>query len=230
MDSSSMDMKDQKAASESLNSAQEECEQLRLENARLRNMLGIQNSTTREIATPETSVAEVFTPDKKIALFRSLIRGREDVYAVRWDGKNGRSGYAPAGAMDWRAIHAARPEVRKKIARKTRMLEPLSNNAIRNHLTGKVTIGIYPLLPDENCWFLAVDFDKKSWMADAAAFAVTCRRFQVPFAVDALGQETAAQQYEPQGELRPETSRHRAGRHLGKQLAHLSPKRRSRHY
>jgi superfamily II DNA or RNA helicase len=46
------------------------------------------------------------------------------------------------------------------------------------------TIGVYPLLPDETCWFLAVDFDKKSWMADAAAFAFTCRRFQVPVTVE----------------------------------------------
>jgi len=46
------------------------------------------------------------------------------------------------------------------------------------------TIGIYPLLPDETCWFLAVDFDKKCWMADAAAFAATCRRFEVPIAVE----------------------------------------------
>jgi hypothetical protein len=86
--------------------------------------------------------------------------------------------------MDWRAIHAARPEDRKKAARKTRMLQPLTDKAIRNHLIGKLTIGIYPLLPDETCWFLAVDFDKKSWMADAAAFAATCRRFRVPIAVE----------------------------------------------
>jgi hypothetical protein len=59
--------------------------------------------------------------------------------------------------MDWRAIHAARPEDRKKGARKTRMLHPLSDDAIRNHLTGKQTLGIYPLLPDETCWFLCGD-------------------------------------------------------------------------
>src|SRR5260370_16788865 len=64
------------------------------------------------------------------------------------------------------------------------MLQPLTDDAIRNHLTGKHTIGVYPLLPDDTCWFLAVDFDKKSWLIDAAAFAATCKRFQVPFAVE----------------------------------------------
>jgi superfamily II DNA or RNA helicase len=116
-------------------------------------------------------------------MFRSLFRGREDVYAVRWE-RNGKSGYSPACVMDWRAIHSARPEERKKIGRKTRSLLPLTDDAIRDHLTGKQTLGIYPLLPDETCQFLVADFDKKSWMADAAAFAEACRRFGVPVAVE----------------------------------------------
>ena len=36
--------------------------------------------------------------DEKIKLFRSLFREREDMYAVRWEGKNGKSGYSPACA------------------------------------------------------------------------------------------------------------------------------------
>ena len=116
-------------------------------------------------------------------MFRRLFRGREDVYAVRWE-RSGKSGYSPACVMDWRAIHSAKPEERKKIGRKTRSLLPLTDDAIRDHLTGKQTIGIYPLLPDETCQFLAADFDKKSWMADAAAFAEACRRFGVPVAVE----------------------------------------------
>jgi superfamily II DNA or RNA helicase len=186
------DMTDQNNVAERLKSAQEECERLRRENIRLRAMLGVQDpaieettsSAIRIVDGASGSVAEAFTPDKKIALFRSLFRGREDVYAVRWEGKGGKSGYSPAGVMDWRAIHAARPEERKKVARKTRTLQPLTDSTIRDHLTGKQTIGIYPLLPDETCWFLAVDFDKKSWMADAAAFASTCRRFRVPATVE----------------------------------------------
>ena len=86
--------------------------------------------------------------------------------------------------MDWRAIHAAKPEDRKRVGHKTRILQPLTDEVIKKHLTGKQTIGIYPLLLDETCWFLALDFDKKSWMADAAAFVATCRQFQVPAAVE----------------------------------------------
>ena len=115
---------------------------------------------------------------------KASFRGREDVYAVRWEGKGGKSGYSPAAAMDWRAINAARAEDRKRVARKTRMLLPLTSEAIRQHLTGKHAVGLYPLLPDETCWFLAVDFDKKSWTADSTAFLQTCRTFSIPAIVE----------------------------------------------
>jgi len=115
---------------ERLKSAEEECDRPRAENVRLRAMLGIQDSVSKEPRPATIPVASVSdgtvvkssTAETKIALFRSLFRGREDVYAVRWEGKNGKSGYSPAGAMDWHAINAARPEDRKKIAKKTRML------------------------------------------------------------------------------------------------------------
>ncbi len=185
-------MLDQNSSEEQLKSARQESERLRAENARLRAMLGIPDSAAEgnnppEIClmkTPDSRAAEALTQERKVALFRSLFRGREDVYATRWERKDGQSGYSPAGVMDWRAIHAARPEERKKVARKTRVLQPLTDDMVRDHLTGKQTIGIYPLLPDESCWFLALDFDKKSWVADVVAFAATCRRFQVPAAVE----------------------------------------------
>jgi hypothetical protein len=155
-------------------------------------MLGISQSPPKvavQQAVPvpilsSTTRSGVSTPEEKISLFRNLFRGREDVFATRWEGEGGKSGYSPAGIMDWRAIHVARPEERKKVARKTRIFQPLTDDAIRNHLTGQQTVGIYPLLPDDTCWFLAVDFDKKSWLADAAAFVATCKRFQVPSAVE----------------------------------------------
>jgi len=177
-----------------LRSVQEQCERLREENARLRTMLGIPESVGAGTAFPShadglvvdasKSGGNLSTPESKIALFRNLFRAREDVYAVRWEGKEGKSGYSPAATMDWRAINAARPQERKRVARKTRMLLPLTAEAIRKHLIGKHTLGIYPLLPDETCWFLAVDFDNKSWIADSAAFLQTCRRFHVPAIVE----------------------------------------------
>ncbi|MBV9342700.1 MAG: hypothetical protein JO159_17670 [Acidobacteria bacterium] len=54
---------------------------------------------------------------------------------------------------------------------------------MKSHLLGKETIGVYPLLPDETCWFLAVDFDKNG-QEDSIAFMDTCREMQVPAALE----------------------------------------------
>lgn len=55
---------------------------------------------------------------------------------------------------------------------------------VENHLLGTETIGVYPLLPDETCWFLAVDFDKNTWQADSLAFLDTCRGLNVPASLE----------------------------------------------
>jgi hypothetical protein len=78
----------------------------------------------------------------------------------------------PKADRDWKAYYASRPEDRKKVDRKTRSFRPLSDEVIRRHLAGEHTVGAYPLLLDETCCFLAVDFDKKTWQEDSAAFSV----------------------------------------------------------
>jgi len=79
---------------------------------------------------------------------------------------------------------ASRLEDRKKVDRKTRTFRPLTDEVIRQHLAGEQTIGIYPLLVDETCWFLAVDFDKKTWQEDSAAFLDVCQELRVPAALE----------------------------------------------
>jgi superfamily II DNA or RNA helicase len=168
----------------------DECARLRQENAELRAVLSGHGLLSKPAPTtpppaPDDPriVTNVSSPEKKLALFRSLFRGREDVYAVRWE-KGGKSGYSPAGSMDWGAIRNAKPADRKKVARQTRSLLALTDQTIRDHLEGKSTVGIYPLLPDETCWFLAVDFDKSAWREDTVAFLETCRRYGVPVSLE----------------------------------------------
>ena len=132
-------MTEQNTVAQLLKSAEEEWERLRAENIRLRAMLGIQDSVSKEPSRTailvadgaDTNITVSAGAERNIALFRSLFRGREDVYAIRWEGKNSKSGYSPAGITDWRAIHAAKPEDRKKVACRTRVLQPLTDKAIR---------------------------------------------------------------------------------------------------
>lgn len=170
-----------------LRQALDECARLRAENTDLRNLLAkhrLLPEAPRQIATrsPEPTPAVITNaspPEWKLELFRKLFHGRDDVYATRWQ-KGEKSGYSPAAMMDWHAIHAAPPERRKEVARRTRTLQPLTDAAVRDHLEGRVVIGIYPLMPDETSWLFAVDFDKSSWRDDSATFLATCRRFEVP--------------------------------------------------
>jgi hypothetical protein len=167
---------------------------LREENARLRRLLAVHSIPIPQLPPenpPPTKTVEPAPPVEKeerarqrIALFRSLFRGREDVYARRWENADGRHGYMPAVVKDWKAINKSRPEDRKKVDQKTRKFLPLTDAVIEDHLLGKETVGVYPLLPDETCWFLAADFDKTTWEYDSLAFLETCQELNVPAALE----------------------------------------------
>jgi len=88
----------------------------------------------------------------------------------------------PAVVRDWKTINKSRPEDRKKVDQKTRKFLPLTDAVIESHLLGSETVGVYPLLPDETCWFLAADFDKATWEYDSLAFLETCQELKVPAA------------------------------------------------
>ena len=45
-------------------------------------------------------------------------------------------------------------------------------------------MGVYPMLLDETCYFLAADFDKESWREDVAAVLETCLQLKLPAAVE----------------------------------------------
>lgn len=130
---------------------------------------------------------------EKITLFRTLFRGRDDVYPRRFESaKTGKKGYQPACRNEWVKGLCRKPRV-KCSACENRVFLPVSDEVIRNHLLGRdprdrsnreFTIGVYPLLPGDSCWFLAVDFDKTTWTEDAAAFLETCRLYSVPAALE----------------------------------------------
>ena len=121
---------------------------------------------------------------EKIALFRSLFRGREDVFPRRWENARTRkAGYAPACGNEWVPRICGKPRVKCGACPHQAFL-PVTDEAIDEHLRGRHTIGVYPMLPDGACRFLAVDFDKQTWQRDAEAFLETCRSKRVPAAVE----------------------------------------------
>jgi superfamily II DNA or RNA helicase/very-short-patch-repair endonuclease len=130
------------------------------------------------------------SPEAKIALFRSLFRGREDVYPRRFESrKTGRAGYAPACANEWVRGVCEKPRIKCAECPNRRFL-PVTDDVIRWHLSGSdaegqpFVAGVYPLLQDETCFFLAVDFDKAGWREDAAAFLETCHDLNLAAALE----------------------------------------------
>ncbi|OGH55997.1 MAG: hypothetical protein A3G34_04885 [Candidatus Lindowbacteria bacterium RIFCSPLOWO2_12_FULL_62_27] len=164
-----------------LEQARLEIERLKNENAELRKTLGLLPAEPqphlemgiREVvidSMPLPSMTKDSPTKEKVALFRMLFRGRDDVYALRWENeRTGKRGYSPVregGAVG-------------KAARSKKCL-PLTDRAVQDHLSGEKIIGAYPLLLDNTCWFLACDFDKEGWTLDSPAYLNVCNRYGVP--------------------------------------------------
>ena len=115
----------------------------------------------------------------QIQLFKSVFRGREDVFAVRWE--NGKkSGYMPAYTYDpymYRA-HKMRGGTFQNYTDKTYL--PLSDKEIEKHLSGEQLVGIYPLLPNNTSWFIAADFDDDNWLEECKTFLKVCHENEIP--------------------------------------------------
>ncbi|WP_395745619.1 TOTE conflict system archaeo-eukaryotic primase domain-containing protein [Prosthecobacter sp.] len=133
----------------------------------------------------QTSPASV-----KIELFRSLFRGRTEVYPRRFESrKTGKSGYQPVCGNEWVRGVCEKPRIKCSECPHQRWL-PVTDDVIRWHLSGMddhgqpFVMGVYPMLLDEKCWFLAADFDGEDWAVDASAFLETCRRLKVSAALE----------------------------------------------
>lgn len=123
---------------------------------------------------------------QKIKLFRRLFQGRTDVFPKRWDNtRTGKSGYSPVCGNEWVQGICEKPRVKCSECPHQAFL-PVTDAVIQKHLLGieDCIIGVYPLLQNETCWFLAIDFDKQTWQRDIAAFRDTCRLKSVPVAIE----------------------------------------------
>src|SRR3954470_4273435 len=160
-----------------------------------------------QLLEPGTASASVSAPGRgdvtavspaaaKVALFRDLFGGRTDVFPVRWENpKAERTGYAPACANEWVARVCGKPRVKCGECPNQAFI-PVSDRIVEGRLRGEDRVrprsggardfvaGVYPLLPDETCRFLAADFDGEDWARDALAFLGTCRLRGVPAALE----------------------------------------------
>ncbi|WP_419656313.1 restriction endonuclease, type I, R subunit type III [Desulfosarcina variabilis str. Montpellier] len=177
-------------------------ERLRKENSRLRAQLELSASKPPAKTPEDTEIVEKTVGDESVAhnfksvvdhtsdssakihLFMSLFKGRSDVYAQRWENKNkGTSGYSPVCLNQWQPGVCKKPKIScSKCENKDYAV--LDQNAIENHLRGNSVVGVYPMLQDETCHFLAVDFDEADWQSDISVFRNVCLERSMPVAVE----------------------------------------------
>ncbi|MBO5659917.1 MAG: helicase, partial [Bacteroidaceae bacterium] len=176
---------------------QRRVEELEAEIKMLRSKLGMTEvavpvAPAREDRTQQVPAATVHmrsSTDDKIRLFRSLFRGREDVFARRWySTKKEKGGYSPVCANEWRDGVCVKP---KGTCSKCehRELVALNDQVIYDHLSGndlygRDVIGIYPILPEDTCYFLTIDFDDDGWQENVIAVRRVCEEWEIPCGVE----------------------------------------------
>jgi len=136
-----------------------------------------------DTASSEKRVYKNSSKEEKIALFMSLFKGRNDVYAQRWQNKKGQSGYSPVCSNEWIPGVCKKPKI-KCSGCPQKSYSPLNQKSIEQHLLGETVIGIYPMNLNESCWFMVIDFDKDGWGKDIAVLRKVCIHFEIPIAVE----------------------------------------------
>ena len=141
----------------------------------------------------ENLVSRTSSPQEKINLFKSLFVGRQDVFALRWqNSKSGKSGYSPVCANKWLS---GKCDMKKYSCSTCPFKLPvfLDDKYFYNHLAGKDelardVIGLYPLLPQNLCRFLTIDFDahapnaniSEPWKSDILSVHKTSSELNIP--------------------------------------------------
>lgn len=183
---------------------QKENDYLKNENVRLNNLVSIIQKKEfhakhyEEIQKKSLNITENYTeqktyfnphlnnnssPEEKINLFLSLFKGRSDVYAKRWEKSDGKGGYSPVCLNEWDKVLCHKPKT-KCSSCPNKIYSKLDNSVINKHIRGEITAGIFPMLEDETCYFLAIDFDDGEWQKDILEIRKICLELFIPFAVE----------------------------------------------
>ncbi len=155
-----------------------------LELSRLKQKYISQLSKENKINVNQQIQKENLTPADKINLFRSYFKGRDDVFAKLWISvKTNKKGYSPVCKNEWIKNKCNKPFTKCLNCPNREFLE-LTDNIIYKHLSGVDVIGLYPMLKNDNCYFLALDFDKENWFEDIFELKKTCTNENIPVAIE----------------------------------------------
>jgi superfamily II DNA or RNA helicase len=161
------------------------------ENIRLKKLLvqnGIdfeqkQNKPIDDNPVLESVISLKSSSQEKVKLFKSLFVGRSNVVAKRWESNTGKTGYSPYCLNEWQSGICEKPRVKCKVC-KAKNFVGLSNKVIENHLKGNSIIGLYPLMDQDLCKLLVMDFDKKNWVEEVKLIAESCEELDIDYSIE----------------------------------------------
>lgn len=143
-----------------------------------------------ELQKKNSNQTLVMNMDEKIKLYASLFRGRDDVYPYLSVNKKDPSKkyYIPACTNEWKQGVCNKTMGKQCKKCQYRENKPLTLDVFKRHIYNNQTIGIYPMLEDETCYFLAFDFDDKKnenkIKEEVLAFASICDRYRIPISIE----------------------------------------------
>src|SRR3989338_7538095 len=150
-----------------------------LKSQSLQKLQGLEYSSRQKIEQPKQMQS-----DDQVALFLNYFRGRDDVYAKLWvNNRTGKRGYSQACKNEWVKIICKKPAIKCSECPNQQFF-PLDETAVKQHLNGHQVVGVYPMLKNEHCRFIVMDFDKEHWMDDVRAIMRTCHEEKIPAAVE----------------------------------------------
>lgn len=130
---------------------------------------------------------KVYTIEEKLNIYTNYFKGRKDVYSyLSIDKKNTNiKYYVQACSNEWKKKICNKAMGKSCKTCKYKINKPLSRETIKNHIYNNKTIGIYPLLPDESCYFLVFDFENSNDLkGDVLAFSKICDDYNIPIAIE----------------------------------------------
>ncbi|MBS4455962.1 TOTE conflict system archaeo-eukaryotic primase domain-containing protein [Tuanshanicoccus lijuaniae] len=114
-----------------------------------------------------------WTTEKKLSLYMSLFRGREDVFAKSFINDQGKIQYYPSYNYGWR-----------KLPVEKRTTQPFNRKVLKSHLRGETSIGIFPISLDDTCQFLVIDLDEADFREATLALWKVAEQYDINPAVE----------------------------------------------
>lgn len=127
-----------------------------------------------------TGITKKSSTQEKLDLFLSIFKGRADVCAKRWRNK---PGYSPYCFNDFKPGICNKPRIKCTECKQSNFA-PLDRKQLEKHLLGNEVIGLYPLMINDMCCLLAIDFDKSTWQEDITVIRSVCTKHSIPMYVE----------------------------------------------